>query len=210
MACCNPSKFLSRNAASRKKNVSYDKNKIHSDEEDPYKVSQFKEIQKKIRALPEEIRLYIVSYLARPQPPSLLKDIRNFYQSYCFLLSVICRNDKSILVDRILTFYDMIVFYKNIHPNVKRNIKRWQIRKRNIEVIDEFTIVEYPNILPIIGKSNKWILLWGTLPQYHRNKYLNFLYSIIESESDEEEPIDISIVLPISIYIDIPTNMTIV
>lgn len=208
MACCKSLQNMQRNiTSSPKKTYSYQKNKITPNEDVSDKVEKFKELQRKIHALPEEIRLYMVSYLTRPQPQPLLKDIRNFHQTYCFFLNVICLNDRSILVDRILSFYDMGMFYRNINPIVKKNIKKWQLRQRHTEIIDDFTIVEYPNVLSLFNKSNKWIFLWGALPQYHRNKYINFLYSIIESESDEEEPIHIPISVPISIYIGLPTSM---
>jgi hypothetical protein len=210
MACCKSPQNMMRSLTSfSKKTYSYQKNKIRPSQDTSGEADKFKELQRKIHALPEEIRLYIVSYLTRPQPQYLLRDIRNFYQTYCFMLNVICLNDRSILVDRMLSFYDIGMFYKNINPIVKKNIKKWQLRQRHTEVIDDFTIIEYPNVLTLFSDSNKWIFLWGALPQYHRNKYINFLYSTIESESDEDEAIHIPINIPIGIYIGLPTSMTI-
>ncbi len=215
MACCKSPHNAQRSITSPiltptpKKTYSYQKNKLHPTEDTHTEAEKFKELQRKIHTLPEEIRLYIISYLNRPQPQYLLRDIRNFHQTYCFLLNVICANDRSMLVERILTFYDMGIFYKNINSIVKKNIKRWQLRKRHTEVIDDFTIIQYPNVLTLFNENKKWIFLWGALPQYHRNRYISFLYSIIDTDSDEEEPIQIPINLQTGIYIGIPTSMSI-
>jgi hypothetical protein len=140
-----------------------------------------------IRSLPEELKLYILSYTQQPQPPALLKDIQNFHLTHRFLFNVICKKNPRKIINRILTFYDSSILYNNISPIVARKIQRWQRNHRITKVIDDFIIIEYPNILKIFNKDNKHILLWGILPPVYRNKYLNFLYSVMDIETDEEE-----------------------
>lgn len=209
LSCCKSPVNMIWNNTPPKKMYSYQKNKLYPIEENQNEAEEFKELQMKIHALPEDIRLYIVSYLKHPQPQCLLRDIRNFHQTYCFLLNIVCANDRSLLVERILTFYDIGIFYKNINSIVKKNIKRWQLKQRHTEIIDDFTIIQYPNVLTLFNENNKWIFLWGALPQYHRNRYVSFLYSIIDTDSDEEEHIHIPINGEIGIYIGIPTSMSI-
>jgi len=169
---------------SRKKTFAYKKNKpvICSNE-----INKRKQLRKYIRSLPEELKLYILSYTHQPQPPALLKDIGNFHLTYRFLFNVICKKNPRKIINRILTFYDSSILYNNISPIVARKIQIWQLNHRVTKVIDDFIIIEYPNILKLFNKDNKYILLWGILPAFFRNKYLNFLYSVMDIETDEEE-----------------------
>jgi hypothetical protein len=207
LACCKLSTNTYEKDNRSKKTYAYKKNKIHCYEETPHEMEKFKQLQIKIRAMPEDIRLYIVSYIARPQSQFLLRDIRNFYQTYLFLLNVICRGDKNVLLDRIFTVYDMSLFYKNMNPIVRGNIRKWQVKRRNTEVIDDFVIVEFPNALNLFYTNEKSIFLWGVLSPFYRSRYINFLYSVIDTETDELEPIHLPTVVPIGIYIGLPTNM---
>ena len=169
---------------SRKKIFAYKKNKplISLNE-----INKRKQLQKYIRSLPEELKLYILSYTHQPQPPPLLKDIQNFHLTFRFLFNVICKKNPRKIISRILTFYDSSVLYNNITPIIRRKIQRWQINHRNTKIIDDFIIIEYPNILKLFNKNNKHIFLWGILPPFYRNKYLNFLYSVMDIETDEED-----------------------
>lgn len=169
---------------SRKKTFAYKKNKpvISSNE-----ICKNNQLQKYIRSLPDELKLYILSYTQQPQPPALLKDIQNFHLTFRFLLNVICKKNPRKIISRILMFYDSSILYNNINHIIARKIKKWQINHRNTKVIDDFIIIEYPTILKLFNKDNKYTLLWGILPPVYRNKYLNFLYSVMSIETDEED-----------------------